>query len=215
MNLSKIIFCIAFISFLHSCKKDDGFWNRRRNNNLDSFSENFPNNAFIIENATITNPKRDTTPDGWKSDCGSVELNLKLNKINEGLEWYAGICWDTIINPSLKNYGTKNNATVFKEAAPNFYLSDVSAAMNKSGNEITYKINGKYYGLGLNGYLTETGLRYDGPGRVYLSINKVYHFRYFIYIKSYSELYTSGSGKQISDVINNVKYSSDFKITIP
>jgi hypothetical protein len=213
MNLYKSIFYLAFIILISSCQKEDGFWNLKRANDLDPYSKNFPNNAFMIENATITNPRREKTPDGWQSDCGSVELNLKINKINDGLVWYVGICWDTIINPSLK-YGTENNATVFKVDRTN-YLSDVSGTMNKIGNEITYTINGKYYGLGLNAYLTETGLWDDGSGRFYLSINKVYHFRYFIYIKSYSEYYTSGFGKQIRDVINNVKYSSDFKIIIP
>ncbi len=168
--------------FLSSCVK--------RDNDLDCYSENFENNSFLIESATITNPNNNTPtpydPSGWYPLCGSVDLKLKIKKINSGLERYIGICWATSINPTIEGYyGDGGGATPIGME----YIDN---------KDVCFQINCKFIGGGLvpfsGGF---TGTSYQNS---YLHTNTTYYFRYFIYISGCNPI---------------TKYSDNFKIIIP
>ena len=178
--------------FLSSCVK--------RDNDLDCYSENFENNSFLIESATITNPNNNTPnpydPSGLYPLCGSVDLKLKINKINSGLEYNIGICWDTSINPTIGSYYVETGGTT-------------PIGMEYIDNkDVCFQINSKFIGGGL--------VPFSNYQNSYLHTNTTYYFRYFIYISGYKNQNNSFTKSWHSDPCNPItKYSDNFKIIIP
>jgi len=196
----KLIIILSILISFQSCKKEDGKWNLKRSNHLDCFSENFQNNSFLIENATIINPNNNTPdPSGWHPTCGSIDLKCKINKINDGLKYYVGICWDGSINPVIDN-----NAT---------YIGSDRKALDGAqyidNNEIYFQMNCKFIGGGKKFSKRESAFGSSGSYNSYLLTNTIYYLRYFIYIE------TPASKKKDIQSSIIVKYSDNFKITIP
>jgi hypothetical protein len=179
--------------FLSSCVK--------RDNDLDCLSENFENNSFLIESATVINPDTIPNPGSYPyTSRGSVDLKLKIKKINNGLEYYIGICWDTSINPAIDN-----NAT--------YIGSDTKALDGEQyidNNEVYFQMNCKFIGGGKRFSARESAFGSSGSYNYsYLKPNTIYYFRYFIYISRYDGSATDVGCNPIT------KYSDNFKIIIP
>jgi len=176
--------------FLSSCVK--------RDNDLDCLSENFENNSFLIESATVINPDTIPNPGSYPyTSRGSVDLKLKINKINSGLEYNIGICWDTSINPVISG----NN---YETAGPN------ESSLGKSGGFITGVIDwsdDKDVCFEINCKFSPWSPQYQWYQYI-LKPNTTYYFRYFIYIPNQIAIQC-----KFSDPIT--KYSDNFKIIIP
>ena len=191
--------------FLSSCVK--------RDNDLDCLSKNFENNSFLIESATVINPDTIPNPGSYPyTSRGSVDLKLKINKINSGLEYNIGLCWDTSINPVISG----NN---YETAGPN------ESGLGKSGGFITGLITGvedwsddKDVCFEINCKFSPWSPQYPWY-QYYLKPNTTYYFRYFIYIPNQIAIRGSYGSKtpdtecKFSDPIT--KYSDNFKIIIP
>ena len=188
---------IVFMIIIMGCNKDDLVWNLKHDNDFDVNSYNFSDNAFQFEKTFITNPNNNIPdPSGWHPTVGSIDLNLAVNKINSGLTYYIGICWDTETNPNING----NAAFGVVDKYGNATWSDMD------DRDIRFELNETFIGGGKKFSMRESAYGASGSYNPYLQTNTTYHFRYFVYIETDPSMY---SGPVIT------KYSEDFSIHIP